>query len=70
MNPLGLIDLVSGDVLGHVSVPMVPTFGTDIPKWNAKVPHYVDSIFIFVDKFLSHSGVILLFHSYDLQVFR
>jgi hypothetical protein len=53
VNPLGLIDLVIGDILGGVGVPMVSRSKTDIPKWNAKVPHYVDFIFIFVDKFLS-----------------
>jgi hypothetical protein len=70
MNPLGLVDIFVGNILGDVGVPMVSKFGTDIPKWNAKVPHYVDFIFIFVDKFLSRIGVVLLFHSYDLQVFR
>jgi hypothetical protein len=53
MNPPRLIDLVIGDVLRSVGVPMVFQFGADIPKWNAKVPHNVNSIFIFVDNFLS-----------------
>jgi hypothetical protein len=70
MNPPRLVDVVIGNVLGNVSVPMVSKFGTDIPQWNAQVPHYVDFIFIFINKFLSHSGIVLLFHSYDLQVFR
>jgi len=41
-----------------------------IPKWNAKVPNYVDFVFIFVDKFLLQSGVILLFHLDDLQILK
>ncbi len=47
---------------------MVFQFGAEIPKWNAKFPHYVDFIFIFVDKFMFQSGAILLFHSDDLQI--
>jgi hypothetical protein len=49
---------------------MVYKFGTSILEWNVKFLHYVDSIFIFVDKFLSQSGAIFLFHSNDLQVFK
>jgi hypothetical protein len=30
----------------------------------------VDSIFIFIDKFLSQSGAIFLFHSNDLQILK
>lgn len=70
MNPQGLVDLMIGNVLGGVGVPMVFHFATNIPKWNAKVPHYVDYVFIFVDKFLSQSGAILLFHSDDLKKFK
>jgi hypothetical protein len=53
MNPPRLIDLVIGDVIRSVGVPTVFQFGADIPKCNAKVPHYVNSIFILIDKFLS-----------------
>jgi hypothetical protein len=42
----------------------------DILEWNVKVPHYVDFVFIFVNKFLSQSGAIFLFHSNDLQLFK
>jgi hypothetical protein len=66
VNPQGCVDLVIGDVPRGVGVPMVSKFGTDIRKWNSKVSHYVDFVFIFVDKFLSQNGAILLFHSNDL----
>jgi len=66
MNPQGLVDLVIRDMPGGVDVAMVFQFQVDIPKWNAKVSHYVDSIFIFAIKFLSQSGAILLFHLNDL----
>jgi hypothetical protein len=66
LNPSGLIDLVIGDMLEGVGVPMVFQSGADIHKWNAKAPHYVDSIFIFANNLLSQSDVILLFHLNDL----
>jgi hypothetical protein len=66
MNPLRFIDLVIKNIHGGVSVPMVSQFGASIPEWNAKVPHYVDFVFIFVDKFFSQNGAIFLFHSNDL----
>ncbi len=47
MNPQWLIDLMIGKVLGGVSVPVVFHSKVDIPKWNAKVLHYVDFVFIF-----------------------
>jgi hypothetical protein len=47
MNPQGLVDLMIGDMLGGVGVPMVSHSRVNIPKWNAKVPHYVDYVFIF-----------------------
>ncbi len=59
-----------GDVLGGVGVPMVSHFGTNIPKWNAKIPHYVDFVFVFQKKILSQSGAIFLFHSDDLRIFK
>jgi hypothetical protein len=68
VNPHGLVDLVIGNMPRGVGVPMVFQFGAEIPKWNAKFPHYVDFIFIFVDKFMFQSGAILLFHSDDLQI--
>jgi hypothetical protein len=70
VNPQRLIDLVIGDMLGGVGVPMVSQFGANILKWNAKVLHYVECIFIFANKFLSQSGVILLFHLDDLRIFK
>jgi hypothetical protein len=42
-----------GKVLGGVGVPMVFHSRVDIPKWNTKVLHYVDFVFIFLHKFLS-----------------
>jgi hypothetical protein len=59
-----------GDVPKGVGVPMVSQFGAKIPNWNAKVPHYEDSIFIFANKFLSQNGAILLFHSDALQILK
>ncbi len=47
MNPKGLVNLMIGDMLGGVGVPMVFHSGVNIPKWNANVLHYVDSIFVF-----------------------
>ncbi len=37
---------------------------------NANVPHYMDFVFIFAHKFLSHNGAIMFFHSNDLQVIK
>jgi len=59
-----------GDVLWGVGVPMVSHFGANIPKWNVKIPHYVDFLFIFQKNFLSQSGAIFLFHSNDLWIFK
>ncbi len=70
MNPQGLIDFVIKNMPRGVGVPMVFQSKIDILQWNVKVLHYEDSIFIFADKFLSHSGAILLFHSDDLQIFK
>jgi hypothetical protein len=49
---------------------MVSQSWIDIFEWNVKVLHYVDSIFMFADKFLSQSGAIFLFHSDDLWIFK
>lgn len=46
MNTQGLVDLMIRDVPRGVDVPMVSQSKADIPKWNAKVPHYVDFVFI------------------------
>ncbi len=70
MNPQGFVDLVIVDMLRGVSVPMVSQSGANIPKCNVKFPHYVDFDFIFVNKFLSQSGAILLFHSNDLRILK
>jgi hypothetical protein len=47
VNLQGLVDLMIGDVLGGVGVPMVFHYGANIPKWNVKISHYVDFVFIF-----------------------
>jgi hypothetical protein len=49
---------------------MVSWSRANIPEWNVKVSHYVDFIFIFVNKFLSQSGAILFFHSNDLWILK
>ncbi len=70
MNPQGLVDLVFGNMLKGVGVPMLFQSGADIHKWNAKVSHYADSVFIFANNFLSQSDAILLFHLDDLRIFK
>ncbi len=70
MNPPRFVDLVIGDVHGGVIVPMVSQFGANILEWNAKVPHCLDFVFIFVNNFLSHNGAILPFHSNDLWILK
>ncbi len=59
-----------GEVPRGVNVPMVYKFGVGILEWNVKFLHYVDSIFIFADKFLSHNGAIFIFHADDLQTLK
>jgi hypothetical protein len=66
----GLVDLVIGNVPGGVGVPMVFQSGVDIPKWNAKVSHYVDFVFIFANKFMSQIGAILFFPFVRLANFQ
>jgi hypothetical protein len=70
VNPQGHVDLAIGDMLARVGVPMLFEYGVNILDWNAKVPHYVVSIFIFADNVLSQSDAIFLFHSDDLRIFK
>jgi hypothetical protein len=41
VNPQDFVDLMIGNMLRCVGVPMVSEFGVDIPQWNVKVSHYV-----------------------------
>jgi hypothetical protein len=66
VNPLRFVDLVIGDIPKEVGVPIVFHSKIEILEWNAKVPNYVEFVFIFVDKTLSQNGAILLFHLNDM----
>jgi hypothetical protein len=66
VNPLRLVDLVIGNIPKNVGVPTVSHSKAKILEWNAKVPNYVEFVFIFVDKTMSQNATILLFHSDDL----
>ncbi len=64
------VDLVIENVLGNLLIPFVSNPFSKILTWNMKVNNYIDSTFFFVDMFFVKDGIVLLFYSNDLWVFK
>jgi hypothetical protein len=70
MNRSGKVQLVFVDKLGNLLVLFVSRNLDNILVWNNKVDEYIVGVFDFAHIFLASCGVVLLFHPYDLKVFK
>ncbi len=61
---------VLGDVPTNLPIPHIFELLSFIPQWNMHVDNFIESIVVFVDRFLFDRKVVIMMHGVDLWVLK
>ena len=64
----GGINLMIVDILEGLSIPMVSSLPTSVPKWNSEDKNFLAMVFDFGSFLDLDNGVLLFFHKDDLKL--